>query len=146
MGWFCGLKLVFNHRGEIVALKLTPGNVHDTTLVPELTQGLVGKLFGDKGYLGKELAAALLARSLALITRVRKNMRSLSMMLADKTLLNGRNIAETIIGHIKEFSVLNSHATAPPLTYSFTSSPPSPPINSAPSNPKIHSTSLPHNP
>ena len=39
MGWFFGFKLhlVFNNRHEIVALKLTPGNVHDTTPVPALT-------------------------------------------------------------------------------------------------------------
>ena len=32
MGWFFGFKLhlVFNTGNEIVALKLTPGNVHDT--------------------------------------------------------------------------------------------------------------------
>src|SRR5919107_1566787 len=72
MGWFFGFKLhlVFNNRHEIVALKLTPGNVHDTTPVPALTRELTGKLFGDKGYIG-------------------------------------RNMAETIIGHIKEFSSLN---------------------------------------
>ena len=29
---------------------------------------LVGKLFGDKGYLGKKLAASLLVRGLALMT------------------------------------------------------------------------------
>ena len=51
MGWFFGFKLhlVFNHRREIVALKLTPGNVSDTVPVSALTKGLVGKLFGDKG-------------------------------------------------------------------------------------------------
>src|SRR3954465_6570091 len=39
MGWFFGFKLhlVFNNRNEIVALKLTPGNVHDTKPVPALT-------------------------------------------------------------------------------------------------------------
>ena len=31
------LHLVFNTDNEIVALKLTPGNVHDTTPVPALT-------------------------------------------------------------------------------------------------------------
>jgi hypothetical protein len=53
MGWFFGFKLhlVFNNRNEIVALKLTPGNVHDTTPVPALTRDLIGKLFGDKGYI-----------------------------------------------------------------------------------------------
>jgi hypothetical protein len=108
MGWFFGFKLhlVFNERREIVALKLTPGNVNDTTPVPELTKDLVGKLFGDKGYIGKKLAEELLRRGLALMTRVRSNMKSLPVSFFDKALLNGRNIAETIIGHIKEFSSL----------------------------------------
>jgi hypothetical protein len=64
----------------------------------------MGKLFGDKGYLGKKLAEILLRRGLALMTRVRGKMKSLPMSFFDKALLNGRNIAETIIGHIKEFS------------------------------------------
>src|SRR5690349_3703879 len=57
-GWFFGLKLhlVFNHERQIVALALTPGNVNDTTPGPQLTQGLIGKLFGDKGYVGNDLA------------------------------------------------------------------------------------------
>ena len=60
LGWFFGFKLhlVFNNRNEIVALKLTPGN--DTTPVPALTRDLIGKLFGDKGYIGQKLAEDLL--------------------------------------------------------------------------------------
>src|SRR3954468_11429762 len=109
MGWFFGFKLhlVFNTDNEIVALKLTPGNVHDTTPVPTLTRDLIGKLFGDKGYIGRKLAEDLLRRGLTLFTRVRKNMTSLPLSLQDKALLNARNMAETIIGHIKEFSSLN---------------------------------------
>src|SRR3954469_10886544 len=109
MGWFFGFKLhlVFNNRNEIVALKLTPGNVHDTTPVPALTRELTGKLFGDKGSIGQKLAEDLLRRGLTLFTRVRKNMKSRPMSLHDKALLNARNMAETIIGHIKEFSSLN---------------------------------------
>lgn len=108
-GWFFGFKLhlVFNHLNEIVAVKLTKGNISDTTPVPELVKGLTGKLFGDKGYLGKQLAEELLKQGLAIFTRVRKNMKSLPMLLHDKLLLNARNMAETIIGHIKEFSSLN---------------------------------------
>jgi hypothetical protein len=42
MGWFFGFKLhlVFNHRREIVALKLTPSNVSDTAPLSALTKGL----------------------------------------------------------------------------------------------------------
>jgi hypothetical protein len=108
-GWFFGFKLhpIFNHQHEIVACKLTPGNVSDSAPVPAMARDLVGKLFGDKGYSGKKLAETLLRHGLALMTRVRKNMRSLPMTFADKALLNSRNIAETIIGNIKEFSSLN---------------------------------------
>ena len=107
MGWFFGFKLhlVFNNDNEIVALKLTPGN--DTTPVPALTRDLTGKLFGDKGYIGQKLAEDLLRRGLTLFTRVRKNMKALPLSLQDKALLNARNMAETIIGQIKEFSSLN---------------------------------------
>src|SRR5215467_6776445 len=109
MGWFFGFKLhlVFNHLHEIVAVKLTPGNVHDGTPVEQLTQTLTGKLFGDKGYLGKQRAAALLKRGLVLLTKVRKNMKALPLTLTDKLLLNARNRAETIIGQLKAFSSLN---------------------------------------
>ena len=109
MGWFFGFKLhlVFNHLHEIVAVKLTPGNVYDGTPVEQLTHNLTGKLFGDKGYLGKKLAAALLKPGLALLTRVRKHMKALPLTPIDKILLNARNMAETIIGRIKEFSSLN---------------------------------------
>ncbi len=106
---FCGFKLhlVFNHLNEMVAVKLTPGNVSDAMPVPSLTKGLTGKLFGDKGYIGKQLADTLLRQGLALMTRGRKNMKSLPLTLADKMLLNARNMAETIIGHLKAFSSLN---------------------------------------
>src|SRR3954447_10265019 len=109
MGWFFGFKLhlVFNNDNEIVALKLTPGNVHDTTPVPALTRELTGKLFGDKGYIGRKLAEDLLRRGLTLFTRVRRNVKALPLSLQDKALLNARNMAETIIGQIKEFSSLN---------------------------------------
>jgi hypothetical protein len=89
-----------------VAVKLTPGNVSDTAVVPQLTKDLMGKLFGDKGYIGKKLAEELLRRGLVLMTRVRANMKSLPVSFFDKALLNSRSIAETIIGHIKEFSSL----------------------------------------
>jgi hypothetical protein len=87
MGWFFGFKLhlVFNNCHEIVALKLTPGNVHDTTPVPVLTRELTGKLFGDKGYIGQKLAQDLLRRGLTLFTRVRRNMKSLPPIAAGQS-------------------------------------------------------------
>ena len=117
MGWFFGFKLhlVFNQLNEIVPVKLTPGNVHDGAPVEQLTQGLTDKLFGYKGYLGKQRAATLLKRGLVLLTKMRKNMKALPMTLTDKLLLNRRNLAETIIGHIKAFSSLNLPKHRAPL-------------------------------
>lgn len=71
------------------------------------------------------------------MTRVRKNMKSLPVSFLDKALLNGRNIAETIIGHIKEFSSLRlpkhrsvfnafTHITAAIVAYQINPLPPQP--------------------
>ncbi len=61
-GWFYGFKLhlIINELGEILSFQLTPGNASDTSLVEILSKGIVGKLFGDKGYISAELAKRLL--------------------------------------------------------------------------------------
>ena len=48
VGWHYGFKLhlIINERGELLAFKLTPGNVDDRKPVPDLTQDLIGQLFG----------------------------------------------------------------------------------------------------
>ena len=53
MGWHYGFKLhlIINDRGELLAFKVTPGNVDDRKPSPDLTNGLLGKLFGDRGYI-----------------------------------------------------------------------------------------------
>ena len=35
--------------------RLTPGNVDDRKNVPAMASGISGKMFGDKGYISKEL-------------------------------------------------------------------------------------------
>ena len=74
MGQFYGFKrhLISNHLGEIVAAKVTTGNVHDTRPVAELAKGLTGKLYGDKEYLSKALEADLLDDGVTLNTTVRQ--------------------------------------------------------------------------
>lgn len=69
VGWFYGFKLhlIINDRGEFLALKLTPGNVDDRRPVPKLTQDIVGKLFGDKGYISQRLFEQLLQRGYNLL-------------------------------------------------------------------------------
>ncbi len=78
MGWFYGFKLhlIVNPLGEILALKVTPGNVDDWEPVRELSQELMGALYGDKGYLSKELADDLAQNGITFITKRRRNMKS----------------------------------------------------------------------
>lgn len=106
MGWFFGFKLhlIVNDIGEIISLYLTPGNIDDRAPVPTMTKGLLGKLFGDKGYISKKLSEQLFQRGLRLITNVRSNMKNSLIPLTDKLLLRKRFIIETINDQLKNVS------------------------------------------
>ena len=108
MGWFYGFKLhlVVNHHGEIVAAKVTTGNVHDTQPIRELAEGLTDKLYGDKGYLSKALEGDLLDKGVSLITTVRKNMKAKAISLWDRAMLSRRYIIETINDQLKNISYI----------------------------------------
>jgi IS5 family transposase len=103
MGWFYGLKLHFvvNHKGQVVALRITPGNTADSTVLDEVTRHLAGKLYADKGYIGHELFKRLWRRGLHLITSIRRNMRNHLMPLADKIMLRKRFVIETVLDILK---------------------------------------------
>lgn len=104
-GWFYGFKLhiIVNDRGELLAVKLTPGNVADSNqgVVQGLAKGLKGRLFADKGYISQDLFEALWRQGLRLITNVRKNMQNRLLPLMDKLLLRKRFIIETVNDHLK---------------------------------------------
>jgi hypothetical protein len=106
LGWFYGFKfhLIVNDRGELLAFRITPGNVDDRKPVPRLTRGLTGKLFGDRGYISKALFEALLAEGLQLITKLRTNMKNRLLPLMDKILLRKRSLIETINDQLKNIS------------------------------------------
>lgn len=108
MGWFYGFKLhlIVNHQGEIVAAKVTTGNVHDIKPVAELAKGLTDKLYGDKGYLSKALEADLFDKGVTLITTIRKNMKAKAMSLWDRAMLSKRFIIETINDQLKNISFI----------------------------------------
>ncbi len=102
-GWFYGFKLhiICNHRGELVSCRITPGNVDDRSPVPGMTADLFGKLFGDKGYISKELFDALFNRGLQLVTGIRGNMKNKLMPLFDKIVLRKRSMIESLNNQIK---------------------------------------------
>lgn len=103
-GWFFGFKLhlVVNDKGEIQGLTLTKGNIDDRKPVPNLTKKLTGLLFGDKGYVKKELFQELFDRGLKLVTKVKKGMKNTLMLLNEKILLRKRSIIETVFGYLKD--------------------------------------------
>ncbi len=104
MGWFFGFKLhiIINEMGELLAFKLTPGNVDDRSVVNDMSAGLLGKLFGDKGYISSKLFKELLKRGLHLVTQVRKNMRNKLMPLMDRLLLRKRSLVESVYHQLKD--------------------------------------------
>ena len=106
MGWFFGFKLhlIINNVGELLGFCLTPGNTDDRKPVQKLTKGLSGKLFGDRGYLSKQLFEELLQQGLQLVTTVRKNMKNRLLSVMDKLLLRKRFIIETINDQLKNIS------------------------------------------
>jgi hypothetical protein len=103
MGYFFGFKLhiVINHRGELVAIKITQGNVDDRVPVLELTRGLKGKMFADKGYIKQNLFLQLLQGGLKMIHGIKKNMKNKPMILEEKLLLRRRNLIETVFDYLK---------------------------------------------
>ncbi|MGQ3890120.1 IS982 family transposase [Legionella sp. CNM-1927-20] len=106
MGWFFGFKLhlVINDKGEIMAFKLTQATTDDRAPVDQMTQGLSGKMIGDKGYISQTLFDKLYQRGLQLITKIKKNMHNKLMPLIDKLLLRKRAIIESVNDQLKNIS------------------------------------------
>ena len=120
VGWFYGFKLhlVVNDQGELLAFCLTPGNVDDRHPVPKLATGLVGKLFGDKGYLSQPLAQQLLVtQGLQLITKLRKKMHNRLLEWSDQLLLRKRAIIETITDQLKNICQIEHSRHRSPINF-----------------------------
>jgi hypothetical protein len=102
-GWFYGFKLhlVVNDQGEILSFSITRGNVDDRVPVPALMKKIIGKLFGDRGYISKKLTELLANDDVELITTLKKNMKPKVMAAFDKILLRKRSIIETINDQLK---------------------------------------------
>lgn len=118
-GWFYGLKLhlLINHKGGLIKASFSPGNKDDRKHFSLMTKNIFGKVFGDRGYIGKELFNDLFDKNIQLITRLKKGMRNILMPINDKILLLKRALVETVIGRIKlldkfEHSRHRSHINA----------------------------------
>ena len=105
MGWFFGFKLhiTCNLNGELTSFNLTKGNVDDRKPVLQLMKGFAGKVFADKGYIGKKLSEQLQKIGVTLITNAKKNMKSLNLPanIIDVILHKKRSLIESVFNILK---------------------------------------------
>lgn len=100
MGWFFGFKLhiIINERGEIIDFLITQGNIDDRQPLKDKTfhDKVFGKIFADRGYIGKDLFEKLFVDGIHLITRIKKNMKNALIHIYDKILLRKRAVIESV--------------------------------------------------
>jgi len=105
MGWFHGFKLhiVINDKGEILNFAITQANVDDRTPLKKKSflDKIYGKLYADKGYIGKDLMQFLFADGLHLVTHIKNNMENSLMTMSDKILFRKRSVIETVNDELK---------------------------------------------
>ena len=105
MGWFFGFKLhlIINDKGEILSFYLSQGNTSDSNvkMITKMTKEIVGKMFGDKGYISKALSDILFGNGIQLITAVRRNMKTQALSNEEKLLLRKRSVIETVNDELK---------------------------------------------
>ncbi len=105
-GRFYGFKinLIVSDSGELLAWQITLGNVDDRKPVGKMSKRLWGKLFGDKGYISKELSKLLGEPNVQLVTKIKKNMKNKFVPLFDRLMLRKRAIIESVIDQLKNIS------------------------------------------
>ena len=109
MGWFYGFKLhlLINEKGDLLGFEVTPGNTDDRQPLWELsTDRFFGDLYGDKGYISKDLREMLNEQGINFFYKVRKNMKPLEVSVSDEVLLKKRVIIESVIKELKTQTVL----------------------------------------
>lgn len=105
VGWFYGFKLhiIINDKGEILNFTITQASADDRKPLKQerFLDKIFGKLFADKGYIGKKLAQLLFVDGVQLITSIRNNMKNCLMTFSDKILLRKRSVIETVNDELK---------------------------------------------
>jgi hypothetical protein len=120
-GWFYGFKLhlIINDCREICSFCLTPGNVDDwnADVIDHLCRELKGKLFGDRGYIYRELFERLYERGIQLVTRLRKHMKNVLMDMRDKLLLRKRTVIESVNDFLKNICQVEHSRYRSPINF-----------------------------
>jgi len=102
MGWFYGFKhVICDFAGNIIKCKITEGSANDLKVGAKMMKDLRGKIFADKGYIGKKEFLQLLDNGLILITGIKKTMKNRLLELWDKILLKKRSLIESVYNIMK---------------------------------------------
>ena len=119
MGFFLGFKLhlLINDQGGLLNYRLTAGNVDDRKPVEAMSEGLFGKLFGDKGYVSQSLFDKLMNKGIKLVTHLRKNMKRYLMEWEDKILLRKRSLIETVNDTLKNVCQIEHSRHRSPINF-----------------------------
>ena len=102
-GWFYGFKLhvICDFMGNIVRCRITAGNQNDLKVAVSMLKDFKGKIYGDKGYIGKKEFMQLLDNGLIMVTGIKKNMKNRLLEMWDKILLRKRSLIESIFNVMK---------------------------------------------
>jgi hypothetical protein len=81
-------------------------NCDDRKPVEDLIVNFQGDMFGDRGYISKDLFRKLYEKGVKSVTGLRKDMKIILMPLRDKILLKKRSVIETVFGFLKNTMML----------------------------------------
>ena len=96
-------KCTVHLRSSCHASLLTLGNVDDGALLKHIDfhKRIFGKLFGDRGYISKDLFEQLFIDGVHLIMRLKKSMKNALMLQHDKIMLRKRSLIEIVNDQLK---------------------------------------------
>lgn len=102
-GWFYGFRIhiLCDRQGNLLGIKITPGNVDERKMVIKLLHDLQGILVADAGYISSELQKKLQRLNVWFVTGVKRNQKKL-MTKTNHLLLKARQRVETTIGILKQ--------------------------------------------
>ena len=85
---------------------ITPGYIDDRKPLEykAFIDFINAKLFGDKGYISKNLFQRLFVDGIQLITKLKSNMKGALMSVSDRLLLRKRAIIETVNDELKNIA------------------------------------------
>ena len=89
---------------------ITPGDIDNRKPLEykAFIDFIYGKLFGDKGYIGKNFFQRLFVDGIQLITKLKSNMKGALMSVSDRLLLRKRAIIETVNDELKNIAKVDT--------------------------------------